>query len=58
MQCQAPIAVKTALDRIWKHDYVLPTILREFAPKPEQIYKLFDSVMKKTTPQGTRWTAS
>lgn len=46
MPYQAPITVKTALDRIWKHDYVLPAIQREFVWKPEQIYKLFDSVMQ------------
>lgn len=46
MPYQAPIAVKTALDRIWKHDYVLPAIQREFVWKPEQIYKLFDSLMQ------------
>ena len=46
MPYQAPISVKTALDRIWKHDYVLPAIQREFVWKPEQIYKLFDSLMQ------------
>jgi uncharacterized protein DUF262 len=43
---QAPITVRTALDRIWKHDYVLPAIQREFVWKPEQIYRLFDSLMQ------------
>jgi hypothetical protein len=46
MPCQAPITVKIALDRIWKHDYVLPAIQREFVWKPEQIYRLFDSLMQ------------
>jgi uncharacterized protein with ParB-like and HNH nuclease domain len=46
MPYQAPITVKTALDRIWKHDYVLPAIQREFVWKPEQIYRLFDSLMQ------------
>lgn len=46
MPYQAPITVKTALDRIWKHEYVLPAIQREFVWKPEQIYKLFDSLMQ------------
>lgn len=46
MPYQAPLAVKTALDRIWKHEYVLPAIQREFVWKPEQIYGLFDSLMQ------------
>jgi hypothetical protein len=46
MPYQTPITVKTALDRIRKHDYVLPAIQREFVWKPEQIYKLFDSLMQ------------
>ncbi len=46
MPYQAPITVKTALDRIRKHDYVLPAIQREFVWKPEQIYKLFDSLLQ------------
>ncbi|MGB8681755.1 MAG: DUF262 domain-containing protein [Candidatus Binatus sp.] len=46
MPYQAPITVRTALDRIWKHDYVLPAIQREFVWKPEQIYRLFDSLMQ------------
>ena len=46
MPYQTPITIKTALDRIWKHDYVLPAIQREFVWKPEQIYRLFDSLMQ------------
>ncbi len=46
MPYQAPITVKTALDRIWKHEYVLPAIQREFVWKPDQIYALFDSLMQ------------
>lgn len=46
MSYQTPITVRTALDRIWKHDYVLPAIQREFVWKPEQIYRLFDSLMQ------------
>jgi hypothetical protein len=46
MPYQAPITLKTALDRIWKHEYVLPAIQREFVWKPEQIYTLFDSLMQ------------
>ncbi|MFN7917881.1 MAG: DUF262 domain-containing protein [Vicinamibacterales bacterium] len=46
MAYQTPISIKTALDRIWKHDYVLPAIQREFVWKPEQIHRLFDSLMQ------------
>jgi hypothetical protein len=46
MPYQTAITIKTALDRIWKHDYVLPAIQREFVWKPDQIYKLFDSLMQ------------
>jgi len=38
--------VKATLDRIWKHDYVLPAIQREFVWNPKQICKLFDSLMQ------------
>ncbi len=30
MSYQTPITVRTAVNRIWKHDYVLPAIQREF----------------------------
>lgn len=46
MSYQAPITIKTALDRIWKHDYVLPAIQREFVWSSSQICKLFDSVLQ------------
>jgi hypothetical protein len=46
MSYQTPITIKTALDRIWKHDYVLPAIQREFVWSPTQICKLFDSVLQ------------
>ena len=46
MPYQTAITVKTTLDRIWKHDYVLPAIQREFVWNPEQICKLFDSLMQ------------
>jgi hypothetical protein len=38
--------IKTALDRIQKKEYVLPAIQREFVWKPEQIERLFDSLMQ------------
>jgi len=43
---QTPITVKTVLDRIWKHDYVLPAIQREFVWRPDQICRLFDSLLQ------------
>ena len=38
--------IKGALDRIASIEYVLPAIQREFVWSPEQICKLFDSVMQ------------
>jgi uncharacterized protein with ParB-like and HNH nuclease domain len=46
MSYQTPITVKTALDRIHRHEYVLPAIQREFVWRPEQICRLFDSLMR------------
>jgi hypothetical protein len=46
MSFQTPITIKEALDRIHRHDYVLPAIQREFVWRPEQIERLFDSVMQ------------
>lgn len=38
--------IKSALDRIASNEYVLPAIQREFVWNPEQICRLFDSVMQ------------
>jgi hypothetical protein len=46
MPYQTPITIRTAIDRIWKHDYVLPAIQREFVWQPEQICTLFDSLLQ------------
>jgi uncharacterized protein with ParB-like and HNH nuclease domain len=46
MTYQTPVTIKTALDRIWRHEYVLPAIQREFVWNPKQICKLFDSLMQ------------
>jgi hypothetical protein len=46
MPYQTAITVKATLDRIWKHEYVLPAIQREFVWNPKQICKLFDSLMQ------------
>lgn len=45
MAFQTPITIAKALDRIHRHDYVLPAIQREFVWKPQQITRLFDSLM-------------
>lgn len=46
MAFQAPIAIGKALDRIHRHDYVLPAIQREFVWQTDQITRLFDSLMQ------------
>lgn len=46
MPYQTPITIRTALERIWKHEYVLPAIQREFVWNPSQICRLFDSVVQ------------
>ena len=38
--------IKTTLDEIHRHDLVLPAIQREFVWQPEQICRLFDSLMQ------------
>lgn len=46
MAFQTPITVKAALERIQKHEYVLPAIQREFVWSADQICRLFDSLMR------------
>jgi hypothetical protein len=46
MAFQTPITIKDAVDRIYRREYVLPAIQREFVWKPEQIVQLFDSLLK------------
>jgi uncharacterized protein with ParB-like and HNH nuclease domain len=41
----APIAIKDLIEHVHKNDYLLPEIQREFVWKPEQVLKLFDSLM-------------
>ena len=43
---QTGLTVKDALDAVSKNLYVLPAIQREFVWKPEQISRLFDSLMQ------------
>ena len=51
--------IKETLDQIQRHKLVLPAIQREFVWRPEQIYRLFDSLMQGY-PFGTflYWKAS
>lgn len=46
MAFQTPITIKAALQGIDQFKYALPAIQREFVWKPEQICRLFDSVMR------------
>ena len=43
---QTGSTIKNVMDRIYRHDYVLPAIQREFVWKSEQIERLFDSLMQ------------
>src|SRR5271169_2646663 len=43
---QSGLTIKEALEAVSKNLYVLPAIQREFVWKPEQIAKLFDSLMQ------------
>ena len=45
MAFQTPISIATALERIQRHEYVLPAIQREFVWSADQICRLFDSLM-------------
>lgn len=47
MAYQTPITIKEAVQKIQRRKYVLPSIQREFVWSPEQIEKLFDSLMRK-----------
>ena len=52
MAHQTPLTVKTALERIHRHEYVIPAIQREFVWSPDQICQLFDSLLRRY-PIGT-----
>jgi hypothetical protein len=43
---QSGLTIKDALEAVSKNLYVLPAIQREFVWKPEQISRLFDSLMQ------------
>lgn len=52
MSYQVPLTVAKALERIHRHDYVIPAIQREFVWSQGQIGNLFDSLLRKY-PIGT-----
>lgn len=52
MAFQTPITIAKALQAIERREYVLPAIQREFVWWPEQIERLFDSLMR-TYPIGS-----
>ena len=45
MSYQTPVTIAHTLDQVEKRKIVLPAIQREFVWQPDQIYKLFDSLM-------------
>lgn len=46
MSYQTPVTIAKTLQQIKSHEIVLPAIQREFVWQPEQIYSLFDSLMR------------
>ncbi|MFI1068532.1 DUF262 domain-containing protein [Streptomyces puniciscabiei] len=46
MSFQTPITIASALERIHRHEYVLPAIQREFVWSRDKITRLFDSLMR------------
>lgn len=46
MAFQTPITIKEATDNIHRNQYLLPAIQREFVWRPDQIERLFDSLMR------------
>ena len=46
MSYQTPVTIEETLKQIESHKIVLPAIQREFVWQPEQIYSLFDSLMR------------
>ncbi|MBE2249609.1 MAG: DUF262 domain-containing protein [Myxococcus sp.] len=46
MSFQPAISIAKALERVHKHEYVLPAIQREFVWSTDQICRLFDSLMR------------
>ncbi|MBU1094564.1 MAG: DUF262 domain-containing protein [Firmicutes bacterium] len=47
MAFQTPLTIKEVIDKIHKHEYLLPSIQREFVWRPDQVINLFDSLLKE-----------
>lgn len=46
MSFQMPITIRSAIENVDKKNYLLPAIQRDFVWKPDQIERLFDSLMR------------
>lgn len=46
MAFQTPVTIRKALEHISRDDYVLPAIQREVVWRPDQIVRLFDSLVQ------------
>ena len=46
MSYQTPITIAKALEKIHRHEYVIPAIQREFVWDPDQMCRLFDSLLR------------
>lgn len=46
MAFQTPITIRKAVEHVRRNEFVLPAIQREFVWSPDQICKLFDSLMR------------
>jgi hypothetical protein len=44
---ERPITIREAIERIERREFLLPAIQREFVWKPEQIVRLFDSLLRE-----------
>ena len=53
MSYQTPITIAKALEKIHRHEYVIPAIQREFVWDPDQMCRLFDSLLLRGYPIGT-----
>jgi uncharacterized protein with ParB-like and HNH nuclease domain len=46
MAFQTPLTIRRTLEHVQRHEFVLPSIQREFVWSPVQICRLFDSLMQ------------
>jgi uncharacterized protein with ParB-like and HNH nuclease domain len=47
MPFETPITIRDTIQRIQQREYLLPGIQREFVWQPDQIYRLFDSLVRR-----------